>query len=202
MSILNLLQQAQGGEGLGKLAAQLGLDEGKAGELTSMLAPAIGSAAKKRAETGGLDQLLGGLMGENQAGLFDNAEEAVSEAGQAQGMEFLQGLLGGQEQAKSLASEAAQRTGVDAGIVQQMLPALAAMAQGGLQKQMPDSSITDMLGGLSGGTQGGGGIMGMLGGLLGGGKKSSGPDLSMLNNLLDADGDGSALDDILGKLMR
>jgi len=46
--------------------------------------------------------------------------------------------------------------------------------------------------------------MGMIGGLLGSSKggQSSGPDLSMLTNMLDADGDGSAMDDILGKFMK
>ena len=47
----------------------------------------------------------------------------------------------------------------------------------------------------------------MIGGLLGGKKpgaqaQDGGFDLSSLNNLLDADGDGSAMDDILGKFMR
>lgn len=46
MSIFKLLQQAQGGQGLSELAGQLGLDKGTADQLTQMLAPAIGSAAK------------------------------------------------------------------------------------------------------------------------------------------------------------
>ena len=54
MSIMKLLQQAQGGQGIAQLAAQLGLDEAKANQLTGMLAPVIGSAAKQRAESGAL----------------------------------------------------------------------------------------------------------------------------------------------------
>lgn len=201
MSILNLLQQAQGGEGLSQLAAQLGLDDAKADELTQMLAPAIGSAARKRAETGGLEQLLGTLRGEEQGAMFDDARSATSENGQAQGMQFLSALLGGENEAQGLANEAAQRSGVDAGTVQKMLPALAAMAQGGLQKQVPDNSIDSMLAAQNG-TAKGGGLMNMLGGLLGGKKQQTGLDLSVLNNLLDANGIGSALDDVLGNLMR
>lgn len=204
MSLMNLLKQAQGGQGLGQLAQQFGLDQVQADNLTEMLAPAIGSAARKRAEAGGLEDVLGALRGENQASMFDDAQAAASENGQVQGLDFLERLMGGRNEAQDLASEAAQRSGIDLSMVQQFLPALAAMAQGGLQKNMPDSSIDTMMS-AAGGSQGGGGLMGMIGSLVGGGggsQQSSGLDLSALNNLLDADGDGSALDDVLGKLMR
>ncbi|WP_336098402.1 DUF937 domain-containing protein [Roseovarius sp. CH_XMU1461] len=208
MSILKLLQQAQNGQGLNQLAAQFGLDEDKANQLAGMLAPAIGSATKQRAERGGLGDVLGALKGENQASMFDDASAAVSTQGQQQGTAFLEKILGSREQAQGLAQEAATRVGAEPNIVEQFLPALAAMVQGGLQKQMPDDQIDGMMGQLGGGAQAsGGGLMGMIGGLLGGKKsgadaRGGGFDLSALNNLLDADGDGSAMDDILGKFMR
>lgn len=167
MSIMKLLQQAQGGQGLGQLAAQLGLDPATANQLTEMLAPAIGSAAKQRAQSGGLQDILGAMRGEGQAEMFDNPAAAVAPEGQAQGMAFLEQLMGGQDRAEGLAQAAAQRAGVDAGTVQQFLPALAAMAQGGLQKQMPDSQIDEIMGAQSG-DGAGGGLMGMLSGLMGG----------------------------------
>ncbi|WP_120499252.1 DUF937 domain-containing protein [Roseovarius sp. EL26] len=204
MSLLNLLKQAQGGQGLGQLAQQLGLDKGQADSLTEMLAPAIGSAARKRAESGGLEDVLGALRGENQASMFDDAPAAASQTGQAQGLDFLERLMGGRNEAQDLANEAAQRSGVDQSLVQQFLPALAAMVQGGLQKQMPDSQIDNMMSSLSNASSdSGGGLMGMIGSLVGGsGSQGGGMDLSMLNDMLDADGDGSVLDDVLGKLMR
>lgn len=199
MSILRLLQQAQGGQGLGRLAEELGLDEAQAGGLTEMLAPAIGSAASRQAQSGGLGALLGALRGEAQAGNFDDAAAAASREGQAQGRDFLAGLLGGAEQADGLASEAAARSGVDLGTVQQFLPALAAMAQGGLQRQMPDSSIDAIE---AEDTSGGGGLMGLVGGLMGGNQAATGGAAGLLGQLLDADGDGSVMDDVLGRLMR
>lgn len=203
MSIMKLLQQAQGGQGISQLAAQLGLDEAKANQLTGMLAPVIGSAAKQRAESGGLDSVLGALRGEDQAPMFEDATVAASAAGQQQGLAFLESLMGGQQDAQGLAAEAASRVGVDQSTVAQFLPAIAAMVQGGLQKQMPDSSIDGMMQAFSGGSQGGG-LMDMVGGWLGGGKAGAqgGPDLSMLTSMLDADGDGSVLDDVMGKFMR
>jgi len=197
MSILRLLQQAQGGQGLGQLASQLGLDADQAESLTSLLAPAIGSAARQRAEAGGLDDVLGSLRGEGQAGLFDDAGAAASAAGQAQGRDFLSALLGGQSEAEGLADEAAARSGINRDVVGQFLPALAAMAQGGLQRQMPDDQID-----AAQEEARGGGLAGMIGGLLGGGGQRGGGGLGMLNDLLDADGDGSAMDDVLGRFLR
>ena len=197
MSIMRLLQQAQGGQGLGQLASQLGLDQAQADSLTSLLAPAIGSAARQRAETGGLGDVLGRLRGEDQAGNFDDAGAAASAEGQAQGRDFLSTLLGGQAEADGLAEEAAAQSGVDRDVVSQFLPALAAMAQGGLQRQMPDDQID-----AAEQEAQGGGLMGLVGGLLGGGGQSQSGGLGMLNQLLDADGDGSAVNDLLGRFMR
>lgn len=198
MSIMRLLQQAQGGQGLGQLASQLGLDDAQAESLTSLLAPAIGSAARQRAEAGGLGDVLGRLRGEGQAGLFDDAQAAASSDGQAQGRDFLSALLGGQDAADGLAEEAAARSGVDRDVVSQFLPALAAMAQGGLQRQMPDDQID-----AAEQEAQGGGLMGLVGGLLSGsGNRGQSGGLGMLNQLLDADGDGSAMDDVLGRFLR
>ncbi|WP_245306269.1 DUF937 domain-containing protein [Roseovarius aestuariivivens] len=201
MSIMKLLQQAQGGQWLAQLAQQFGLDESTAQQLTQMLAPAIGSAAKQRAQEGEAERVLETFRGESQANLFDDPAAAASGAGQAQGMDFLQTLLGGKQEAEGLAQEAANRAGVESSTVAQFLPALAAMVQGGLQKNMPDSTIDGMEARLSG--SGGGGLIGMVGGLLGG-KKDAGDDnpLGPLVQMLDQDGDGSVLDDVIGRFLR
>lgn len=206
MSLLKMLEQAGGGQGLAGLASQFGLDQEKAGGLAEMLAPAIGSAAKKRAESGGLSDLLGQLQGEGLGGLFERPEAAAAPEAQAQGQNFLEGLLGSREATDELANVAAERSGVDASTVQQFMPALAAMLQGGMQKQTPDTSIQGMMTQLGGGTTNqGGGIMSMLSGLLSTQNKDSGGggmDLSMITNMLDADGDGSVLDDVLERFIK
>lgn len=207
MSLMNLLNQAQGGQGLNALAEKLGMDQEQAGGLAGMLAPAIGSAAKKRAESGGLEALLGQLQGQAQGGLFDNPAAAAEPEARQQGDNFLEQILGSRDATRELAAEAATRSGVEQNKVEEFLPALAAMLQGGMQKQTPDTSIQGLMTQMQGGTPNqGGGIMSMLSGLLSTQKKpdasGGGMDLSMITNMLDADGDGSALDDILGKIMR
>lgn len=194
MSLMQLLQQAQDGQGLSELAGKIGLDGAKADELTALLVPIIGKATKTQAESGGLSGIIGALQGEDQAVMYDNPTEAVGEIGQAQGTSFLNGLLGNGG-AENLAAQAAERTGIDLAQVSAFLPALAAMAQGGLQKTMPDAALSAM----APKPEGASGIMGLLGGLMG--KSQTGaPDLSMLTSFLDADGDGSMVDDIMEKL--
>lgn len=196
MSLLQLLQQAQNGQGLSALAEKVGLDATQAGDLTNLLAPVIGKAAKQQAEGGELDSVLGALKGEDQAAMFDDATQAASPEGAAQGANFLNGLLG-ENGTNALAEQAAERTGIDMEQIMAFLPSLGAMAQGGLQKQVPDASIDALQA-----TQSqGGGLMGLVSGLLGGGKEG-GPDLSALTSLLDADGDGSVVDDIMDKLKK
>ena len=204
MSLMNMLNKAQGGQGLNRLAEKLGMNQEEAGGLAGMLAPAIGSAAKKRAEKGGLEALLGQLQGQAQGGLFDNPEAAAEPEARAQGDNFLEQILGSRDASRELAAEAATRSGVAQNKVEEFLPALAAMLQGGMQQQTPDTSIQGLLTQAQGGTPNqGGGIMSMLSGLLSTQNKGGGGlDLSMITNMLDADGDGSPLDDILEKVMR
>ncbi|WP_424942180.1 DUF937 domain-containing protein [Aliiroseovarius crassostreae] len=196
MSLLQLLQQAQGGRGLKTLAEQAGIDPSKADELTAVLAPVIGRATKAQAEGGGLSGIVGALQGLDQARNYDQPDHALSETGLAQGQNFLNGILGA-EGANRLTEQAAERTGIDASQVATFLPALAAMAQGGLQKTMPDDALSAMLPS-SGGASG---VMDLLGGLLNSGSSdSSNGGLGMLTAFLDADGDGSIADDILEKI--
>ncbi len=207
MSLMKILQQAQNGQGLGQLASQFGLEQGQIDDLAKMITPAIGSAAKQKAQTGGLQDLLGSLKGEAQGGLFDDVAQATSAQGQAQGMDFLKTLMGGAQAPQEMAREAANQSGIDASKVMQLLPALAAMLQGGMQKNLPDASLDSVLQNVSGDAQASnGGIGGLIGSLLGGGQSASAqseaPELGALGALLDADGDGSPLNDILGKFLK
>lgn len=205
MSLLKLLQQAQGGDGLGQLAKQFGMDPAQAEGLAGMLAPAIGSAVKKKAQAGDLETVIGGMMGERQATYFEAPEKAAEPQAREEGAAFLERIMGSREAANGLAEEAANRSSVDTGTVQEFLPALAAMLQGGMQKQMPDNDLQGILGAVgSGGGGNMGGLLSMVGGMLGGGgaKNAGSAGLGPLMDMLDADGDGSVLDDVLERLMK
>ena len=91
---------------------------------------------------------------------------------------------------------------------------VAMMAMGSLGKQTRgggglQSALTGMaMQQLMGGGAKAGGLGGLLGGLMGGGRRAQTQQrqqhqngMGMLGKMLDADGDGSTMDDILGMVM-
>ncbi len=241
MSLMDLLKQAQGGQGLAQLGQQFGMDASMVEKLAGQLAPAISGGVKQRAQAeGGLGAILGQLQGESAAQYFEQPA-AIGPQAQQQGQDFLQQIFGTAEAAPQLAQAAAEKVGAPVDKAQELLPALAAMLQGGMQKQAPDNDIGAMmqglqqtggdtagnglgdllgalggqggggalgglLGALGGGQSGGGGgLGGMLGGLMGGGgqpQAQAGGGLGGLLQMLDQDGDGSPMNDIVGMLMK
>ncbi|MEO1460567.1 MAG: DUF937 domain-containing protein, partial [Pseudomonadota bacterium] len=172
-----MIMDAQGGQGLGQLAQKFGIDESDLGGLAGMVAPAISSGAKRRAQQpGGLEAMLGQMMGETQGRYLDDPVAAAEPEARQQGEQFLEQILGSRDATQALGAAAAERTGVAQDKVAEVLPALAAMLQGGMQRQMPDSTLQGMMGaaGGRGAASGGGGIMGMITGLLGGAKGGQG----------------------------
>ncbi|MGB0497242.1 MAG: DUF937 domain-containing protein [Rubricella sp.] len=202
MSLLNMLMDAQNGAGMQRLAERFGVSPEQVGALAGMVAPAMGNAAQTRLRDGDGERVARQLMGESQARFFDDADAAASPEGQAQGAAFLQELFGADVR-EDMGAELSNRAGIDQGTVQELLPALAAMLQGGMQRQAPDDQLQGLLGNSR--QSSGGGIMGMVAGLMGGrrgGQAQGGGALDMLNAMFDADGDGNALDDLAGRFLR
>ena len=79
MSLMDLLKQAQGGQGLGQLGQQMGIDPSMMEQLAGQLAPAISGGVKQRAQAeGGLGTILGQLQGEQSAQYFDQPQQAAA----------------------------------------------------------------------------------------------------------------------------
>ncbi|MEM9736963.1 MAG: DUF937 domain-containing protein, partial [Pseudomonadota bacterium] len=149
MSLMKMLMEAQGGQGLGKLAEQFGIDEAQLGGLAGMIGPAISQGAKRRAQQpGGMEALASRMMGEDTARYLDDPAQAAAPEAQAEGMDFLEQILGSREATHELQSAAAERSGVSTDLVGQIMPAIAAMMQGGMQRQMPDTQLQGLMQGL------------------------------------------------------
>jgi hypothetical protein len=106
-------------------------------------------------------------------------------------------IFGSKDVSRTVAENAASRSGIDPSLLKKMLPMLAMLVAGYMAKRggkgTPQSADRD-----------GGRLGGLLGGLLGGGSRP-GAQPGGLGSMLDADGDGNALDDILrmaGKVLR
>jgi hypothetical protein len=207
MDIASILQQSGA---IGAIANQLGVNEQVAQMGANALLPSILGGFKKtaQAQPSGLDG-LGGLLGQlGGGGLFD-AVVAPEPTPVDQGNNILGQIFGSKDVSRSVADHASGQTGIDPSLLKKMLPILAMLVAGYMAKQSGGEGaggLGGMLGSvLGGGAQaGGGGLGGMLGnvlgGALGGGQQAApaGGGLGGLASMLDMDGDGNPLDDIMG----
>ena len=189
MNLTDILAQAGGIESMAK---ELGVPPGLAKQGAEALLPAILGGFKKQAQGGGGIEGLGGLLaGLGGGGLLD-AVLAPQATPVEQGNDVLGQIFGSKDVSRSVAGDAAAKTGIDAGTLKKMLPILAMLVAGYMAKQGDDEGGGGLTGGL-------GGMLGnVLGGAMGGGAAPSAGGLGGLANMLDLDGDGNPLDDIMG----
>lgn len=182
MNIGDLL--AQSGS-LEAIARELGISPQQASAGAEALAPAVLGGFQKRArgEGGGLSDLLSSLGG---GGLLEQVQSPQPTDVSA-GNDVLGQIFGSKDVSRAVAQDAAGRSGLDPALLKKMLPLLAMVVTGLMAKGQ----------GPAGGA--GGGLGGMLGSILGrgGGAGSGLGGLGGLGRMLDANGDGNPLDDIL-----
>jgi hypothetical protein len=209
MDIASILKQSGA---IGQVAQQLGINESVAEAGAAALLPAILGGFKKttQAQPGGLEG-LGGLLGQlGGGGLFDSVVSPEPTPVE-KGNDVLGQIFGSKDVSRSVAGHAAEQTGIDPSLLKQMLPILAMLVAGYMAKQSGNGEgggLGSLIGGMLGGggqqagTGGLGGMLGnVLGGALGGGQQAApaaGGALGGLASMLDMDGDGNPLDDIIG----
>ena len=176
--------------GLKSMASELGVSEGEARQGAEALLPAILGGFKKQAQgqPAGIEG-LGGLLGQLGGGSLLDQVLGTHPTDVSHGNEVLGQIFGSREVSRTVAQSAAARSGLDPSILKQMLPMLAMMVAGFMAKQQ---------GGGAAPAQGGSGLGGILGGLIGvRSDAGQGGAPGGLGSLLDMNGDGNALDDIM-----
>jgi hypothetical protein len=190
---MDLMQALGGNAGIASIARELGMNEQQVQAGAAALLPAVLGGFKKQATGGGgLEGLMGMIGGMGGGGLLDSVL-APQATPVDQGNAVLGQIFGDKEVSRSVAGQAAAQTGLDPSLLKKMLPMLAMAAAGFMAKQASAGGAGAQQGGL-------GGLIGqVIGGLTGGGQPAA-PQGGMagLAGLLDLDGDGNPLDDILG----
>src|SRR5688572_26798100 len=197
MQLDDLLAQTGG---LGNIARELGISEQQAQAGAAALLPAILGGFAKQAQPAGADG-LGGLLGQlGGGGLLDNVL-SPQPTDINQGNNVLGNLFGTKDVSRAVAQHAAAQSGVEPSLLRKMLPMLAMLVVGYLAKRHGQARNAPAGGAATApSTQGGGlgGLGDLLGGILGGGAGGrAGGGLGGLGAILDADGNGNPLDDIL-----
>ncbi|WP_445389690.1 DUF937 domain-containing protein [Sandaracinobacteroides sp. A072] len=197
MNIADILKQAGA---LDSMARELGVDGATAQAGAAALLPAILGGFRKQAQPapGGLEGLIGQLAGQGGGSLLD-AVTGASPTPVQPGNDILGQIFGSKDVSRAVAGQASQTSGIDSNLLKKMLPMLAMAVTGYLASQKAGAAqAAPQSGGL-------GGMVGqVLGGIMGGGKTApsqAGP-AGGLASLLDFDGDGNPLDDILGMASR
>lgn len=184
--------------GLQAIARELGVSEAQAASGASALVPAIVGGLKKQAQAqpGGVAG-LGGLLGQLGGGnLLDNVLSAHP-TDVSLGNNVLGTIFGSKDVSRAVAANAATQSGLDPSMLKKMLPMLAMAVSGMMAKTAGGPA-----GAAAPAAPAAGGLGGMLGGLLGGNAASAlsgltGGGAGGLAAMLDQNGDGNALDDIM-----
>ena len=190
MQITDILAQMGG---LQSIARELGVSETEAASGAEALAPAIlGGLQKKAAQPDGVEG-LGGLLGQLGGGGLLDQVLSPQPTNVEPGNSVLGEIFGSKDVSRTVAQHASSQTGLEPGLLKKMLPLLAMLISGYMARQHAGGGG----GAASAGTAASGGGLGdLLGGQLGG-RAGSGGGLGGLASMLDRDGNGNPLDDIL-----
>ncbi|MDH3697221.1 MAG: DUF937 domain-containing protein [Flavobacteriaceae bacterium] len=188
--ILDLLNSPMGKQLINGVAGQTGQDESKTGDVLSMAMPLLLGAMKKNASTpDGAAGLMNALSSKHDGGILDDLGGLFGGGVDSSVMDDGAGILGhvfGNKQA-NVQNALSQRSGVDSGSIGNILKIAAPLVMGYLGKQQRQSNVSDASG-----------LSSMLGNMLGGEPKEK---QSLIESLLDQDGDGSVLDDVAEMVM-
>jgi hypothetical protein len=193
MQILDMLGEMGG---LQSVARELGISERQAASGAAALVPALlgGFKSQARAHPAGLEGLAG-VLGSLGGGALLDEVLSPQPTNVSRGNDVLGQIFGSPDVSRTVAQHAATQSGLDPSLLRKMLPMLVMLVAGYMAKQHSTAAAPPTGGGGPGGLLGG-----MLGGHAGGGRGAPG-----LASMLDLDGDGNPLDDILGmagKMMR
>lgn len=191
--ILDLLNSPIGQTLINGASQQLGQGKKQTASALTTALPLILGAMKNNASTpDGAAGLLNALGNDKHSGgILDNLGSILGGGGIDQdvlqdGAGILGHVFGGREQ--NVAQAVSKSSGMDLGSAMNLLKVAGPLVMGYLGKETRQKQVTDQ-----------GGLGNLLGGLLGSGGGEQ--EQSLVNRLLDADGDGSIIDDVAGMLL-
>ena len=190
--ILDLLNSDLGKTIISGVAGQSGQSTDKTSSVLTMALPVLMGAMKRNAATPeGAAGLMGALSGKHDGSILDNLgglfAGGVDQNVMDDGAGILSHVLGGSQ--TNVTNALSQKSGMDSGAIMEILKVAAPLVMGYLGKQSKQQSVSDS-----------NGIGDLLGGLLGGGDAAP-KQQSLIESLLDGDGDGSILDDVAGMVL-
>ncbi|MGB0980989.1 MAG: DUF937 domain-containing protein [Winogradskyella sp.] len=189
--ILDVLNSDLGKTIISGVSGSTGTDPNKTSSVLTMALPVLMKAMERNASTpDGAQGIMGALNNKHDGSILDNLSGlfggGVDESVTNEGGKILGHILGQKQQ--GVEQVIGQKSGLDAGSVGQILKVAAPILMGVLGKQAKQNSLSSQ-----------NDLSGLLGGLLGGNETKN--EQSFLEKVLDADGDGSVIDDVAGMVL-
>lgn len=189
-TILELLNSDLGKQIIKGASVQTNAPEDKTSQVVNIALPLLLGVMKKNASTPeGANGLLNALQSKHDGSIVNNLETyfqgGVDQADLKDGDGILKHVLGAQR--PQLENALSQKSGLDSNSIAQILKVAAPIVIGMLGKEAKEKNVSNESG-----------LADVLGTLIGGKTKK---EQSMLHSILDADGDGSIIDDIAGMVL-
>ncbi|MEO1587353.1 MAG: DUF937 domain-containing protein, partial [Bacteroidota bacterium] len=190
MSLINQLSEQLSGPALQALSQQIGADENSTQSAISAALPMMmGAMAKNANSSEGASGLMSMLDMDGDGSIMDDLSGFLGSTENGPAASILSNLFGGQQ--SNVERGVSQAAGLDMGQTSQLISNLAPVVMSFLNKQKQEQGFDA------------GGLQNMLQqerGMMQQQAQEGNSIMDMANRFLDADGDGSAIDDILGKL--
>lgn len=192
---MNLLESLLGNDSqnvVSELAKQLGVGENEARSAAGQLIPALARGLQNNARSDqGLDGLIGALAKGKHASYLDNPSSLGQPATVQDGNSILGHIFGSKDVSRNVANYGAQQSGLSSTLLKKALPILASLVMSSLGKQFFGQKKSS--GGIFGGNNNGD--------LFNSGVAAK-QNRGMLETFLDADKDGSVIDDLLSMAVK
>ncbi|MEX0273322.1 MAG: DUF937 domain-containing protein [Flavobacteriaceae bacterium] len=188
--LLDLLNSPMGQQVISGVAGQTGQSADKTANVLGMAMPLILGAMQRNASSPeGAQGLMNALSNKHDGSILDNLgglfQGGVNDDVVQDGAGILGHVFGNSQ--SQVENALSQKSGVDAGSIANILKIAAPIIMGVLGRQRAQDNVSDP-----------NGLNGLLGSMLGGKPQQN---QSLFEKLLDADGDGSVLDDVAGMVM-
>ena len=189
--ILDLLNSDLGKSIISGVSGSTGTDQNKTSSVLTMALPVLMKAMERNASTPeGAQGLMGALRNNHDGSILDDLGGlfggGVDENVTTDGDKILSHILGQKKQ--GVEQVIGQKAGLDTSSVANILKVAAPILMGVLGQQAKQNNVSSQTD-----------ISGLLGGLLGGNDTQN--EQNFLEKILDADGDGSIVDDVAGMVL-
>ena len=189
--ILDLLNSNVGKTIITGVSQEAKQPQKKTEDVLTMALPLLMTAMKRNASSQeGAQGLLNALDNKHDGSILDNLgglfTGGVNEEVKLDGSKILGHILGAKQ--PMVTNTLSQKSGIDANSVAQILQVAAPILLGMLGKEKKRQNVSSQ-----------NGLESLLGGLIGGNSKAQ--EQNFLEAILDADGDGSVIDDVAGMVL-